>query len=174
MGIEGSDVHRACAGVQRVAPPVEVARPGGGVAPPGGDRHAPVGRPVSWSASATGVVIAGIFGARADMDAFLAASTLPQDVVAVLLGALAVVFVPVFLEYDGVRRLQREAWRVASSVVTADRDPAGRAGDRRTAARRAVISGDDTGIQPESLALAARVARISGPASRPPASSSCS
>src|SRR3954468_330227 len=64
----------------------------------------------------TQIVIAGAFGARADMDAFLAASTLPQYVVSVLLNALVVVFVPVFLEYE-VGATDEEAWKVASTVV---------------------------------------------------------
>ena len=65
---------------------------------------------------ATQVVIAGAFGARPDMDAFLAASTLPQYVVSVLLNALVVVFVPVFLDYE-VGASDDEAWQVASTVI---------------------------------------------------------
>ncbi|MEO8257198.1 MAG: lipid II flippase MurJ [Acidobacteriota bacterium] len=110
----------------------------------------------------TQVVIAGIFGARAEMDAFLAASTLPQYVVAVLLGALAVVFIPVFIDYDGSGRTG-EAWRVASSVVTTT-------GLLLTALAIAgmllaepLIRITTPGLSPESLALAARVARIMWP-----------
>lgn len=65
----------------------------------------------------TQIVIAAIFGARADMDAFLAANTLPQYIIAVLLSSLAVVFIPVFIEYVAEGR-EDEAWKVASAVIT--------------------------------------------------------
>jgi putative peptidoglycan lipid II flippase len=110
----------------------------------------------------TQVVIAGIFGARADMDAFLAASTLPQYVVAVLLGALAVVFVPVFIEYDGSGR-SREAWHVASSVVTATAILLTGLSIAGLLLAEPLIRVTTPGLSPESLALAARVARIMWP-----------
>ena len=110
----------------------------------------------------TQVVIAGIFGARADMDAFLAASTLPQYVIAVLLGALAVVFVPVFIEYDGSGR-SREAWRVASSVVTATAILLTAVAIAGVLLAEPLIRVTTPGLSPGSLALAARVARIMWP-----------
>jgi len=62
------------------------------------------------------VVTAALFGAQAGMDAFLAASTVPQYIIAVLLGSLGIVFVPVFIEYLTVGR-EEEAWQIASSVI---------------------------------------------------------
>lgn len=110
----------------------------------------------------TQVVIAGIFGARADMDAFLAASTLPQYVVAVLLGALSAVFVPVFLDSHAAGK-PADAWRLASSVVTL-------AGVALAAlAAVGVVSAGfllrltTPGLSAESLDVAVRVARVTWP-----------
>jgi putative peptidoglycan lipid II flippase len=61
-------------------------------------------------------VTAALFGAGAGMDAFLAASTVPQYVISVLLGSLGFVFVPVFLDYIVTGR-EDEAWLVASSII---------------------------------------------------------
>lgn len=64
----------------------------------------------------TQVVVASVFGAGADMDAFLAANAVPQYVIAVLLGSLGFVFVPVFVDYLATGR-EDEAWQIASSVI---------------------------------------------------------
>jgi putative peptidoglycan lipid II flippase len=110
----------------------------------------------------TQVVIAGIFGARADMDAFLAASTLPQYVVAVLLGALSAVFVPVFLEYQASGR-PSEAWRVASAVVTLTAVFLGALGVGGLLLAEPLLRLTTPGLTPESLALAATIARVTWP-----------
>ena len=65
---------------------------------------------------ATQVVTAGLFGAESGMDAFLAASAVPQYVMAALLGSLGFVFVPVFVDYLATGR-EDEAWQIASSVI---------------------------------------------------------
>ena len=65
---------------------------------------------------ATQMVTAALFGAGAGMDAFLAASAVPQYVIAVLLGSLGFVFVPVFVDYLATGR-EDEAWQIASSVI---------------------------------------------------------
>ena len=67
-------------------------------------------------AFATGVVTASLFGAGADMDAFLAASAVPQYLIAVILGSLSFVFVPVFVDYLAKGR-EDEAWELASSMI---------------------------------------------------------
>jgi putative peptidoglycan lipid II flippase len=67
-------------------------------------------------AFATQVVTASFFGAGAGMDAFLAASAVPQYVIAVLLGSLSFVFVPVFVDCL-VTGSEEEAWQLASSVI---------------------------------------------------------
>ena len=64
----------------------------------------------------TQIIIAQAFGARADMDAFLAANTLPQYIISVLLGTLGVVFIPIFIDYIPNNK-ENEAWEVATSVI---------------------------------------------------------
>lgn len=65
---------------------------------------------------ATQMASAALFGAGAGMDAFFAASTVPQYIISVLLGSLGMVFVPVFIDYLNSGR-EDEAWQVASSVI---------------------------------------------------------
>jgi putative peptidoglycan lipid II flippase len=67
-------------------------------------------------AFATQVVTASLFGAGADMDAFLAASAVPQYLIAILIGSLGFVFVPVFVDYLSTGR-EDEAWELASSMI---------------------------------------------------------
>ena len=110
----------------------------------------------------TQVVIAGIFGARADMDAFLAASTLPQYVVTVLLGSLSAVFVPIFLEYRSSEK-PAEAWRLASSIVTLTAVLLGLLGLAGLLAAEPLLKLTTPGLSAHSLAVAVRVARVTWP-----------
>ena len=64
----------------------------------------------------TQIVIAALFGADTNMDAFLAASAAPQYLMAVLIASLGVVLVPVFIDYMASGR-KEEAWQIASSVI---------------------------------------------------------
>lgn len=64
----------------------------------------------------TQAIMASLFGAGPDMDAYWAANTLPQYVVTILLSALSVVFIPVFIDHLGTGR-NTEAWEVASGVL---------------------------------------------------------
>lgn len=62
------------------------------------------------------IVIAYQFGATAQTDAFLVASIIPMAISGIVVGAVAVAFIPVFTEY----RLQKgegEAWTIASTVI---------------------------------------------------------
>ena len=62
------------------------------------------------------MVLATKFGARMEMDAYLAASTIPTLITMVLLSSLNVTSVPVFVEYT-VKRDESESWRIASSFI---------------------------------------------------------
>jgi putative peptidoglycan lipid II flippase len=62
------------------------------------------------------MVLAARFGAKWEMDAYLAANTIPTLLTGVLLGSLRITFVPVFIEYE-VRKDTAEAWKVASSFI---------------------------------------------------------
>ena len=62
------------------------------------------------------VVVAAAFGTRSEMDAFVAASTLPQYVSAIILNSLSVVFVPVFIEHN--RLGKGGATEIVNATVT--------------------------------------------------------
>ena len=105
----------------------------------------------------TQVVIAASFGARADMDAFLAASTLPQYLIAVLLSVLAFVFIPVFVEYAAAGR-EDDAWDIASAVLTMCAVVLGALSLLGIAFARPLLRYTTPGLTPGSLDLAVRVA----------------
>lgn len=113
-------------------------------------------------ALASQALIASIFGASADLDAFLAASTLPQYVVAVVLGALAAVFVPVFVEFDQSGR-STEAWHVASSVVTMTGIVLTVLAVVGLLFAEPLLRLTTPGLSPATLQLAVRVARVTWP-----------
>ncbi|MCD6385976.1 polysaccharide biosynthesis protein [Candidatus Sumerlaeota bacterium] len=62
------------------------------------------------------VLLAKWFGTTSDMDAYLAAATVPTIITMVFFGTLNVTFIPVFIEYQ-TRRNEREAWRIASYTL---------------------------------------------------------
>ncbi len=110
----------------------------------------------------TQIVIAAAFGARADMDAFLAASTLPQYVIAVLLSALGFVFIPVFIEHAAVGS-REEAWDVANGVITACTLALTVICTGGIVLARPLLQWTTPGLSAQSLDLAVRVARITWP-----------
>jgi putative peptidoglycan lipid II flippase len=110
----------------------------------------------------TQVVIAAAFGAGADMDAFLAANTLPQYITAVLLNALAFVFIPMFVEYIATGR-KDEAWQVASGVITLCVLALGTLALGGVFFAKPLLHLTTPGLSPESLGLAVRVAMITWP-----------
>lgn len=73
---------------------------------------------VVWLAVAfiSQIVIAGFFGAKSGMDAFIAANTLPQYIITVLMGSLGFVFIPAFIDYKA-KGCQDEAWGLASNMI---------------------------------------------------------
>jgi putative peptidoglycan lipid II flippase len=107
-------------------------------------------------------VVAKLFGAGSSMDAYLAANTLPQYVVAVLLGALGVVFVPVFLEFDASGRAD-EAWTVASAVVTMTAAGLIVFAVAGVALAEPLLRLTTPGLSEPTLRLAARIARVTWP-----------
>lgn len=60
--------------------------------------------------------VAAIFGVSAEMDAFLAATSLPTYVTTVLLGSLGYVFIPFFVS-SRIRGREREAYELASALL---------------------------------------------------------
>ena len=110
----------------------------------------------------TQVVIAASFGARADMDAFLAASTLPQYVISVLVSALGFVFIPVFVEYSASGR-EDEAWDVASGVLMTCATVLGVLTLGGVAFARPLLRLTTPGLTSASLDIAVRVAWVTWP-----------
>jgi putative peptidoglycan lipid II flippase len=64
----------------------------------------------------TQVAAAAIFGASAEMDAFLAATSLPNYVATILLGSLSYVFIPFFVSYRS-RGSESDAYALASALL---------------------------------------------------------
>lgn len=64
----------------------------------------------------TQMVLARWFGAGADLDAYYAASSLPNLFTLVLTSSFNIIFVPIFLSYKA-EDSTREAWEIASSFV---------------------------------------------------------
>jgi putative peptidoglycan lipid II flippase len=111
----------------------------------------------------TQVVAAAAFGARADMDAFLAANTLPQYVIAVSLNALSYVFIPVFVEYLSSGR-EKEAWQIASTMITLCLLALGALATVGILFATSIIRLITPGLSDHSLQLAGQVAIITWPA----------
>ena len=110
----------------------------------------------------TQVVIAAAFGARADMDAFLAANTLPQYIIAILMSALSFVFIPVFIEYISTGR-ETEAWQIASIVTTLCMLVLGGIASIGMLFAGSLLRLTTPGLSPNSLRLANQVALITWP-----------
>jgi putative peptidoglycan lipid II flippase len=62
------------------------------------------------------MILAAHFGAAMEMDAYLAATTIPLTITAILLGTLNITFVPIFTQFRA-QTGQAEAWKVASSFT---------------------------------------------------------
>lgn len=111
----------------------------------------------------TQVVVAAAFGAGVSMDAFLAASTLPRYIIAVLVSTLGFVFVPVFVDYARTG-LEDEAWRVASGVINLCLLVLGGLAAMGVVFARPLLQLTTPGLNSETLHLASQVARITWPA----------
>ncbi len=62
------------------------------------------------------MLLASSFGASSESDAYVAATTIPNLLNAVLLTAMSITFIPVFVEYE-TNATEEEAWRVAASFI---------------------------------------------------------
>lgn len=110
----------------------------------------------------TQMVVASAFGARAELDAFLAANTLPQYVAIVVVGALSPVIVPVFVEHRA-RQSEDEAFRVANVMLTLVAVVLGGVAVAGALFARPLIEWTTPGLSRESLETATRVAWVSWP-----------
>lgn len=108
-----------------VTPSREADAPGGAAAPGGRQRRSIVLAAAGVSAAsalniflgfAFQIALAALYGTSPEMDAYLAASTIPNILTVVLFGSLSITFVPVFIEYQ-VRGRPQEAWQVMSGFL---------------------------------------------------------
>ena len=58
------------------------------------------------------LVVAAAFGARSEMDAYLAAFVLPSVINAILLGSIGFVFIPIFIQHRS-NEGQQYAWQTS-------------------------------------------------------------
>ncbi len=65
---------------------------------------------------ATQIALASWFGAGTELDAYFAASSVPNLAALILIGSLNITFVPVFLTYESQESTE-QAWRVAGSFL---------------------------------------------------------
>lgn len=110
----------------------------------------------------TQVVISAVFGATAQMDAFLAAVALPQYVITVLMGTLGFVFIPVFIQRTAAHR-DEEAWTLASTVFNLCLIVLGVLAAVGIAFTEPLLRVSAPGLGEEALKLAVVAARISWP-----------
>ena len=110
----------------------------------------------------TQVVIASAFGARADMDAFLAAVTLPQYIIAVLLNSLNFAFIPIAINYLAKGR-EEEARQLTSTVVNLSFLVLGIIAVGGIVFAEPLLRLTTPGLTPASLHLASKVAMITWP-----------
>ncbi len=110
----------------------------------------------------TQVLISAVFGATAQMDAFLAAVALPQYVITVLVGSLGFVFIPVFIQRTAAKH-DDEAWRLASTVLNLCLIVLGVLAAVCMVFAEPLLRVSAPGLSEESLRQAVVVARISWP-----------
>src|SRR5690242_16182438 len=67
--------------------------------------------------AAVQILVAALFGAKVELDAYFAAITLPTYFSAVLLGGLSYVFVPLFVGHR-TSGSEAQAWKIADNIVT--------------------------------------------------------
>lgn len=108
------------------------------------------------------VVVAAAFGAKMEMDAFLAASTLPLYAIAVLLGSIGLGFIPLFIEHRA-KAGEEEAWKFASAVLNATLFFCGIVTVAGMLFAEPLIRWTTPGLSPEGLAVAGRMAAVIWP-----------
>ncbi len=96
------------------------------------------------------------------MDAFLAANTLPQYLIAVLLSALGFVFIPVFVDYAS-NGDEAGAWQVVNNILSLCTLVLGAIAIAGVIWARPLLHWTTPGLSAESLDLAVQVARFTWP-----------
>ena len=108
------------------------------------------------------IITASMFGASSDMDAFLAANTLPLYVISILLGSLGFVFIPFFVDYKA-RGLESKAYELATSLFNNCILILGVISILGIVFAEPLLKISAPGLKKDSLALGVKVAMISWP-----------
>jgi putative peptidoglycan lipid II flippase len=114
------------------------------------------------AAALTQILTGALLGAGVAMDAYLAAVTLPNYIIAVVMPAVSFVFIPVFVKYRSNGQTD-EAWEVASHLVNVIAVGLLCIGFVTIPFAGSLIRLLTPGLQPEAHALAVQVAWISWP-----------
>ena len=110
----------------------------------------------------TQIIITAMFGAGADMDAFIAANVAPNYIVNLVLGSMGFVFIPVLVDYAATGR-QEDVEHIARGVITLCLLTMGSLALGGMIFARPLLQWMTPGLSPESLATARRVAMITWP-----------
>lgn len=112
--------------------------------------------------AAVQVLIAALFGARVELDAYFAALTIPTYFNAVLLGGLSYVFVPLFVEHRTTGS-EEEAWKVTGNVMALYLAVAGCLTIAGMVWARQLLALTVPGLTDSAISLATTLARIIWP-----------
>ena len=108
------------------------------------------------------IIAAAKFGAGSEMDAFLAASTLPQYVITVLLGSLGFVFIPYFIDRK-TNGNQEQAYKLAANLFNNSIFFLGLITIMGIVFARPFMMMTAPGLSPQSLDLGVKVSIITWP-----------
>lgn len=108
------------------------------------------------------IIAAAFFGANHEMDAYLAANTLPQYIISVLLGSLGFVFIPVFIDYK-TKGVTEQAYTLAASLFNNCLLILATLSILGIVFAKPLVSITAPGLNEETLTLAAKVAIIIWP-----------
>lgn len=105
------------------------------------------------------ILLAKWFGTTSDMDAYLAAATLPTIITMVFFGTLNVTFIPVFIEFQ-TRKNETEAWRIASYTLIDTAVILGLFSAGGIIFSRPLLKAIVPGLPPSQIVLATKISQI--------------
>lgn len=108
------------------------------------------------------IATAAFFGASGDMDAYLAASTLPSYIVTVLFGSIGFVFIPFFINYKS-KNIEHKAYELALNLLNVCLLILGVITLLGILFARPILQLTAPGLGPQSINLAVKVAVVTWP-----------
>lgn len=103
------------------------------------------------------LIVAGLFGARSEMDAYLAASVVPTAATAILTGSFGFVLIPIFIQHRSSEG-ETAAWHFASAVLCFSAAILGALTIGGLLFRHPLLYAVVPGLDPTTLALATHLA----------------